>query len=131
MDVEAAIQAKGLTAPRVTPQLIAQKIKSEWYFTASQGVSGSCAEDPHGHQRIEGVAINQGNLSPALGILTFCVLELENGFTVTGHSAPASLENFDPELGREIAKRNAINAIWPLEGYLLRERLSAPNRIED
>lgn len=61
---------------------------------------------------------------PALGLLTFCVLVLKNGFTVTGESACASPENFDAEIGRKIARQNAVNKIWPLMGYELRSRLS-------
>lgn len=56
-------------------------------------------------------------------VLTVCVLTLRNGFTVTGESACASPENFDQELGRKIARTNARDKIWALEGYLLRERL--------
>jgi hypothetical protein len=59
----------------------------------------------------------------SLGLLTFCVLVLRNGFTVTGESACASPENFDAELGRKIARQNAITKVWPLMGYALRERL--------
>ena len=57
--------------------------------------------------------------------LTVCCLTLRNGFTVTGESACASPENFDAEIGRMIARENARNKIWMLEGYLLKERLSA------
>ena len=45
------------------------------------------------------------------------------GYTVTGESACASPENFDPEIGRKIARQNAIAKIWPLEGYLLKQQL--------
>jgi hypothetical protein len=58
-------------------------------------------------------------------LLTFCVLVLRNGFTVTGESACVSPENFDAELGRKIARQNAIAKVWPLMGYALRERLYA------
>ena len=58
-----------------------------------------------------------------LKLLTFCVLVLENGFTVTGESACASPENFDPGIGKKIAKDNAIQKVWALEGYLLKEQL--------
>ncbi|AZB54446.1 hypothetical protein EBL89_03580 [Cereibacter sphaeroides] len=67
---------------------------------------------------------------PALGLLTFCVLVLRNGFTVTGESACASPKNFDPEIGRKIARENARAKIWALEGYLLREHLSRRERAE-
>ncbi|MGL6045418.1 MAG: Gp49 family protein, partial [Vogesella sp.] len=59
-----------------------------------------------------------------LSLLTFCVLQLHNGFTVTGESACASPENFDAEVGRKIARANAVQKIWPLMGYELRSRLS-------
>lgn len=57
------------------------------------------------------------------GTLTVCVLTLQNGFFVTGESACASPENYDKELGEKIAKGNAMQKIWPLEGYLLKQRL--------
>ena len=60
----------------------------------------------------------------SLSTLTFCVLTLENGFTVTGESACASPENFNAEIGRKIARENAVNKIWMLEGYLLKQKLS-------
>ena len=59
----------------------------------------------------------------SLGLLTFCVLVLKNGFTVTGESACASPENFDAELGRKIARSNAIDKLGPLLGYALKQRL--------
>lgn len=44
---------------------------------------------------------------------------------MTGESAAASPENFDVELGKKIARSNARDKIWALEGYVLRERLAA------
>jgi len=55
--------------------------------------------------------------------LTLCILTLENGFVVTGESICVSAENYNEALGRKIARDNAIAKAWPLEGYLLRERL--------
>ncbi|ABE45641.1 Gp49 family protein [Polaromonas sp. JS666] len=57
--------------------------------------------------------------------LTVCALTLRNGFTATGESAAVSLENFNEEMGRKIARENARDKVWLLEGYLLREKLSA------
>lgn len=54
---------------------------------------------------------------------TVCCIELPNGFTVTGDSACASPANFNAQVGREIAYRNAREKIWGHEGYLLRQRL--------
>ena len=102
--IEQMIQEKGLNAPRVTPQRIEDVIVSEHYFTAAQGVRILPQDSP-------------------LHLLTFCVLVLRNGFTVTGESACASPENFDPEIGRKIARENAVNKVWMLEGYLLKQQL--------
>lgn len=118
-DIEQQIQAKGKTAPRVTPEHIQNLIKSDHYFTAAQGA----------HQSIEDDQVNNPDDYPdyvpdELGLLTFCVLVLKNGFTVTGESACVSYENFDEGIGREIAYQNAIQKIWPLEGYLLKQKLS-------
>lgn len=69
--------------------------------------------------------VQSGDDVPApLLLLTFCVLVLKNGFTVTGESACASPENFDAEIGRKDCRDNAVNKIWPLGGYLLRDKLS-------
>lgn len=118
MNVEQEIQVKGLTAPRITPADIEATIASEYFFTAAQGVAGRnlCADDS---DRAPGLTTN----SP-LHLLTFCVLVLKNGFTVTGESACASPENFDAELGRKIARQNAVNKVWPLMGYALRSKLA-------
>ena len=56
-------------------------------------------------------------------VLTVCVLTMENGFTVTGESACADPANYDEGIGRKIARANAFDKLWPLEGYFLRERL--------
>lgn len=110
--IEQEIQAKGLTAPRVTPDDIEENITGEFYFTAADGVEGASGHRP--------ASVRAGT---ALGLLTFCVLVLRNGFTVTGESACASPENFDAELGRKIARQNAVSKVWPLMGYELRSKL--------
>lgn len=105
--VEQEIQRKGLNAPRVTPADIEANIAAENYFTAADGVVG--AHD------VEPIA--------ALKLLTFCVLVLRNGYTVVGTSACASPENFNAELGRRIARENAVREMWPLMGYALKQQL--------
>lgn len=67
-----------------------------------------------------------GDDARPLHLLTFCVLVLRNGFTVTGESACASPENFDADIGRRIARENAERKIWPLLGFRLRDELSRP-----
>jgi hypothetical protein len=92
-EIEAEIQAKGLNAPRLTPDAISNKIREIRYHH----FSGTT--------------------------LTVCALELENGFQVVGESAAVSPVNFDHEIGRKVAFENARQKIWALEGYLLREQL--------
>lgn len=113
--IEQEILAKGLTAPRVTPTDIEAEIASEHYFTAAEGVIGA--------ERAGKVQPTNGP-TESLGLLTFCVLVLRNGFTVTGESACASPKNFDAELGRKIARQNAVAKVWPLLGFRLRDRLA-------
>jgi hypothetical protein len=91
--IEAEIQAKGLNAPRLNPDIIDATIMSEQY-----------------------------HVFPGT-TLTVCALTLRNGFIVVGESAAASTANFDQSIGRKIARENARNKIWAFEGYLLRENL--------
>ncbi len=93
--IENEIKEKGLTAKRITPEMLDAEITSEQFHV----FDGSC--------------------------LTVCCLTLRNGFTVTGESACASPENFDAELGQKIAKSNARDKIWPLLGFRLRDELAA------
>ena len=95
LDVEKEIAKKGLNAPRVTPAMIDAAVASEAYY------------------------VFPGTT------LTICALTLKNGFTVTGESACASPENFDKELGEQIARKQAKEKLWALEGYALRNQLSA------
>jgi hypothetical protein len=113
--IEQEIQAKGKTAPRVTPADIEANIAGENYFAAADGVFGSHHRNSPHFNGIPG--------PHALELLTFCVLTLKNGFTVTGESACASPENFDAEIGRNIARQNAVQKIWPLMGYVLKQQL--------
>jgi len=122
MNIEQEIQAKGLTAPRVTPQDIEASIGAEFYFTGMDGAVEAAGDARGIYNRIAG-DMDVPSVHQSLCLLTFCVLLLKNGFTVTGESACASPENFDAELGRKIARQNAVNKIWPLMGYALKQRL--------
>lgn len=128
--IERLIQTKGKTAARVTPQDIERAIASEHYFTAGEGVIGAFAAGEFDSHSGDSVTLLRGAastevLKPSLNLLTFCVLVLKNGFTVTGESACASPENFDVQIGRAIARENAVQKIWPLLGYELRTKLAA------
>ena len=91
--IEQEIQAKGLNAPRLTPDLIESVIASEQYW------------------------------QPEGTTLTVCALALANGTQVVGESACVSPDNFDAEIGRKIARDNAKQKVWALEGYLLKQNL--------
>ncbi|MGV8917825.1 MAG: Gp49 family protein [Pseudomonas sp.] len=110
---EQEILDKGLTAPRITPGDVERNIRSEFYFTAGEGVLGQSQ-----------MGTKPAGNADSLNRLTFCVLVLGNGFTVTGESACVSATNFDAEIGKKVARQNAITKIWPLMGYELTQRLS-------
>ena len=112
-DLQQEIDAKA-TAPRITPAAIEANIVDEHYFTAADGTFGAAMTK-------DGTSPPQARSS--LDLLTFCVLVLRNGFTVTGESACASPENFDAVIGRKVARANAIEKMWPLMGYELKSRL--------
>ena len=120
--IEQEIQSKGKTAARVTPADIEANIASEHYFTAGDGFAGALSisadfVDLPDDERVIAAPLQ-------LDLLTFCVLVLRNGFTVTGESACDSPENFDADIGRNIARQNAVQKIWPLMGYELRTKLA-------
>ena len=116
--IEQEIQSKNLNAPRLTPADIDSKIKAVEYILPRD----VCKRD-------NGVEVFDAPLP--LQTLTFCILTLENGFTVTGESACASPENFDAEIGKKIAYDNAREKIWSLEGYLLKEKLNHQIKIQE
>ena len=123
--IEQEIQAKGLTAPRVTPADLQANIASEHYFTAVDGVLGAYKNNEDVRVEVISPDWEVPRSIESLGLLTFCVLVLRNGFTVTGESACASPANFNAEIGRKIARDNAVQKIWPLMGYALKQQLHA------
>ena len=92
-EAKAAVATK--TAPRITEESIKDRIASVEY-------SRPFTANPN---------------------MTVCAITMENGFTVTGVSAPASAANFDPAIGERYAYDNAFKQLWQLEGYRLREEL--------
>lgn len=123
--IEQMIKDKGADkAPRVTPDDIEANIVSEHYFTAAEGMIGMFVTEEQKAGRNRACEFTVDDLKDSLNLLTFCVLVLRNGFTVTGESACASPENFDAEIGRKIARQNAVEKIWPLMGYELKSQLT-------
>lgn len=104
--VDEATLAAAAVAPRVTEEMVKDNIAAVNYFTAADGVN-----------------MTDAPTHPAHRLLTFCIIVLKNGFTVTGESACASPANFNKEIGESIAYQQAFNKIWALMGYELRTKL--------
>ena len=81
------------THPRVTEEQVLAAIKGETYTVLPDGVT------------------------------TICQLTLHNGYTVQGQSACASPENFDEERGNYYSREQAVQKIWPLLGWDLKNDL--------
>lgn len=107
-------------APRISLEMIEQQIIAEHYFTAYEGRMGSIVE---GTYTTRGRQAGTDQDLDSLKLLTFCLLVLENGYTVVGQSACADARNFDRAMGEGIARKEAINQIWPLLGYELKTRI--------
>lgn len=116
--IQNEIEEKGLDAPRVRPEDLEAEIASEVYFTAAEGVRG------RDHDAEIAVINASPKMHDRLMCLTFCVLVLKNGITVTGQSDCVSPENFDAEIDRKIARKNAVEQLWPLLGFRLADKLA-------
>lgn len=96
--LEKEIVEKGLTAPRVTLQSLKDKIKDVEYVK---------------------------HVTKSGKILRWCILTMQNSFSVTGEpSAAVSAENDNEEIGQKIAYDNAFDRLWALEGYQLATELN-------
>jgi hypothetical protein len=111
-EIETEIQAKGLTAPRITLAHVEATIVAEAYITGD--AIPIWLTNPE---------VDPKFISGEMPALTVCVLVLRNGFKVTGMSAPSSLTNFDSNVGRMAARADAVSKVWLLEGYLLKQEL--------
>lgn len=61
-------------------------------------------------------------------VTTICNLRLKNGFTVRGESACVDPANYNKALGEKLAYEDAINNLWPLMGFALKDRLYRNNQ---
>ncbi len=94
-ETQALIEQRANKAPRVTPADVEAEIVGETYTVLPSGR------------------------------VTVCELTLRSGFVVTGESAVVFIENFDAEIGRRVARANAVGNVWPLLGFRLRDELAA------
>lgn len=92
-EIEQRIQDEGLNAPRLNPVHIDAQIVSEQFHV----------------------------FEPSK--VTVCLLTLSNGFTTLGYAGVVSPENYHEQIGQDIARKNARDKIWQLEGYLLKARI--------
>jgi hypothetical protein len=110
--LEQAIRESGADkGPRVRLEDVLAHIKSEHFFTAAEGVDMA---DPN---------MTDAQMPQPLKRLTICVLVLQNDFTVTGISPCVSTENFNAEIGRRLARERAVDQVWMLLGYELRNQV--------
>lgn len=56
------------------------------------------------------------------GKTTICTVAMVNGYTVIGMSSCVDPAQYNEALGEKYSFEDAINKLWPLEGYLLAER---------
>ena len=113
LQVTDAASAAVAVAPRVTLKDIEGSIAAKYWTTADRAV-----------MHAEGMGEGIGPQPDPLALLTICIVVMKNGFVVIGKSAPASAENFNPDLGRKFAYEDAVRQLWPLMGYALRDKLA-------
>lgn len=101
-EIEQEVQAKALTAPRVTKGQI--------------------------DSLMDRVTYTGGRVDDTTSTVVHAFLD-GNFLLASGHSACVSPENFDAELGFRMAKDQAASKardqLWLLEGYALRKQLAA------
>jgi hypothetical protein len=93
---------------RITLADIEANIADEYYFTGSDHIADRGVAQWH----------------PSLDLITFCILILKNGFSVIGSSVCFSRDHYSAEVGREVARENALQNVWPLMAYALKEKLA-------
>jgi hypothetical protein len=94
---EAMIQAKSLTAPRITPADLDANI-TDTEIVKHTSKSGQ--------------------------VLRWAILTTKSGYAVVGNpSVAVSPENDDADVGVKVAIENSREALWPLMGYHLKQQL--------
>lgn len=63
--------------------------------------------------------------------VTLCNITLDNGYSVRGESACVDKRNFNIEIGKGLAHKQAFDKIWALEGYALAERRLERSKMSD
>lgn len=111
--IEQEIQPKGLNAGRVTPEDVEAEIVSEHYINAAD------AAFPDKDAPVPGGTYTN------LRCLTLCILILRNGCKVVGiNHGPVNPADLNLDYSRQDARKQAVNQIWPLLGFRLRDQLA-------
>jgi hypothetical protein len=106
--LEREIQAKANKGPRVTPADVEAEISAEYSFTLDKALAGCPLFD--GSDRV-----------------TIAVLVLKNGAKLVGVNYGAiDPAQHSPEMGAKEARAAAVEQIWPLLGFRLRDELARP-----
>lgn len=103
--IEQEIVAKGLIAPRITPNDVEANIAD-----------------------VEIVK----HVSKTGQVLRWAVITTRNGYAAVGKpSCAVSSANDNAEIGEKIAITNSREELWPLMGYALKEKLATPSVDQD
>lgn len=74
-------------------------------------------------QEVDGFIVGATFTVLPSGRTTVCEITLANGFTVRGDSSVVSIENFDAQIGRDIAYKEARGKVWQLLGFRLAQNI--------
>lgn len=99
---------------KVTIEQIEARIEQKYFFNLGKAIAVECPDAPIEH-------IEKTSLT------TVCVLILNNGFVIQGKSACVDPRLYDEMKGQLYAYEDAVDKLWELEGYLLKNKLHEAN----
>lgn len=119
LDATEKASSEVATQPRITKRYIEEQIARVIFTTGDSLIAGSVtpADDPGDWVKGDEVVESLDAWQPMYAHHTVCLLTTKAGFTVIGHSAPASAANFELQLGRQLAYENAFRQLWPLFAF--------------
>lgn len=99
---------------KVTIEQIEARIEQKYFFNLGKAIAAECPDASIEH-------IEKASLT------TVCVLILNNGFVIKGKSACVDPRIYDEMKGQLYAYEDAVEKLWELEGYLLKNKLYEAN----
>lgn len=99
---------------KVTIEQIEARIKQKYFFNLGAAINSQCPD------------ATTADIKKA-SLTTVCVLILDNGFVIEGKSACVDFRLYDEMKGQLYAYENAVEKLWELEGYLLKNKLYEAN----